>query len=433
MKTVPEEKKKPAAPSPKKPDPKSEEGAKEKEYKQAEQIFGWSRWAVGYQNRAQMCRQAAEKFQSLDSYKDSPARAEECLAAAERAESEERDADFRKIMEEADHAKTPDDYLYAAEALNRMPDHPEAEAAERMCVDQYRRLRKRAGRLRVAVALLLCLVLALGAVLVRTQTLQYGLGTVCVALKRYDSAIKWYRQAPNYEDSVDRITECSYLRAAELFDEGWYATAYKTYRAIGDYRGAEAWAEESFRRMLARQKPGSVVEFGQDESGKLVKWYVLDNNGDTVTLIAEFDEARAFDSSGEQRTWADSELRLWLNTEFLSQTFLRYERDRLAQPVLHSDGGIYGLDGGADTADQVYILSAEEAQAYAEVLGAVGDNGKAKDKYSATAYGWWLRTPGAADCGAAVVNQDGSIDYYGHDQASDQTRVRPVIQVSIQP
>ena len=64
---------------------------------------------------------------------------------------------------------------------------------------------------------------------------------------------------------------------------------------------------------------------------------------------------------------------------------------------------------------------------------AVNGNGKAKDKYAATAYGWWRRTPGAAANGAAVVDQQGNIDYYGHDQASDQTGVRPVIQVSLTP
>ena len=81
----------------------------------------------------------------------------------------------------------------------------------------------------------------------------------------------------------------------------------------------------------------------------------------------------------------------------------------------------------------MYILSAEEAEAYADILHAVNGNGKAKDKYAATAYGWWLRTPGAAANGAAVVDQQGNIDYYGHDQASDQTGVRPVIQVSLTP
>ena len=421
------EHKKPAVP------PASNQNTQEKEYAQASKMYSWIQWAVGSQNRAEMSRQAGERFQALGDYKDSAARAAECLAMAERAETEEREEEFRAAIEEVDSARTADDYCYAAQALRRMTSHPEAAAAEQQCMEKYRRHRWGKTFGKIAAAVLLCLLLAGGAVLTRTGAIQYGVGSAFMTLHRYENAVSWFRHASDFGDSEEKIAECSYQVANSEFEQGAYAKAYKTYREIGGYRGAEDRAAESFRLMLVNTKPGSVVEFGQTEPGKPAKWYVLDNNGETATLIGEFNVTHAYDSRNKQSTWADSELRVWLNTEFLSDTFYKYERERLAQPALPSDGGAYGLEGGAATADQVYILSAEEAEAYADILHAVNGNGKAKDKYAATAYGWWLRTPGAAANGAAVVDQQGNIDYYGHDQASDQTGVRPVIQVSLTP
>jgi hypothetical protein len=83
------------------------------------------------------------------------------------------------------------------------------------------------------------------------------------------------------------------------------------------------------------------------------------------------------------------------------------------------------------SSDPVYLLSAAQAEQFAPLLNGENEQGKPIDKYKTTAYGWWLRTPGAGEGGQAVFQKDGTVDYYGRAQNLDQPKVRPVVTVSI--
>lgn len=413
------------------PEQKVENKLREQEYHRACKIAGWTRWAVDYRERAELFYRAVEKFRVLGNYRDSARRAEKCLAAAKRAETEERDAAFRKALEEVEAAKTADDYFYAAQAMERFPDLPEAQTTAEQCMAKYHSLRRRDSWVRVAAAVLACILVVGGIIVSRSNAVQYGVARAYAAVGNYEKALGWYRRSDSFGDSEDRIAECRYRQATAAYEEGAYDKAYSVYRELGVYRGAQDRAAESLRAMLADSKAGTVVEFGERDNGKPAKWYVLENNGETVTLIAEFDLKHAFDSGKEPRTWADCELRTWLNTDFLTETFYKYEQDLLARPILPSEDSGYGTKGGADTVDQVYILSAKEVNDYKDVLNASDDQGEPLQIYNAGAHGWILRTPGAVENGVATVDQGGRINYYGYLQSSTQPRVRPVVQVDI--
>lgn len=99
-------------------------------------------------------------------------------------------------------------------------------------------------------------------------------------------------------------------------------------------------------------------------------------------------------------TWADSDIRGWLNGEFLQDAFTEQEQTIIQQTKL-STPSYEGIDGGSDTWDKVFLLSRGEAAdyftgsadrlvkptAYARAMGAdvAGENG---------CCWWWLRTPG---------------------------------------
>lgn len=115
-----------------------------------------------------------------------------------------------------------------------------------------------------------------------------------------------------------------------------------------------------------RVKAGDIVTFGsypQSSSGASapIEWIVLDVRDGKALLLSRYilDAARYH---GEYRnvTWAECDLRRWLNEEFLNAAFGGV-KDRLAPslstadktPELDSAG-----DPGADVTDKVFLLSA---------------------------------------------------------------------------
>jgi len=95
--------------------------------------------------------------------------------------------------------------------------------------------------------------------------------------------------------------------------------------------------------------------------------------------------------------------------------------------IQNNDNPWYGISGGQDTKDMIFLLSIEEVVKY------FGDSGQLKnrpaeyayyinDQYNSAriaknAYGnalwWWLRSPGSHSDGAAYVSSDGEIYVLG--------------------
>lgn len=162
----------------------------------------------------------------------------------------------------------------------------------------------------------------------------------------------------------------------------------------------------------------SPVVFGTWDYGtgsrEPIRWQVLGQRDDLLLLISEdVIDVRPWHSGTGAVSWADCDLRRWLNNEFYTQAFTDTEREQM-------------FPQSADSrTDLVTLLSAENAaQYFADDLSRTVPSGES----------WLLRTRSSAEGVVACVSQTGAICEYGTLFLSP-TGVRPVIliQSSIEP
>ena len=124
--------------------------------------------------------------------------------------------------------------------------------------------------------------------------------------------------------------------------------------------------------MLEEADIGSVVCFGayeQDnnlENGKeTIEWIVLDKTDDSVLVLSVYGLDHQLFHEGNSATWESCTLRTWLNTTFLEAAFDESEQNLiLSSTVTADENPEHGWSQGADTVDQLFLLSVLEVQKY---------------------------------------------------------------------
>ncbi len=164
-------------------------------------------------------------------------------------------------------------------------------------------------------------------------------------------------------------------------------------------------------------KAGDRIVLGsywQDDSGekKPVTWLVLRTEASDALVISE----KALDVGPyeafwlwckEDVTWEGSQIRQWVNGEFLDSCFTPEDRQRIRTTRVDNgpgQGGSARTNGGPDTSDRLFFLSCSEAESlfssaqsrccgytgYAEYQGI----DTIRDDEPGPTCRWWLRTPG---------------------------------------
>lgn len=173
-------------------------------------------------------------------------------------------------------------------------------------------------------------------------------------------------------------------------------------------------------------RAGDKIEFGTYE------WRVLDMEDSAALIITEdIVELRAYHNKSGDITWADCELRKYLNGEFFNNFTEKDKIKIIPTAVVNCDNPWFGTIGGDDTIDKIFLLSIEEV-----VCKYFGDssenlripNGKYKywftrkdtnnfrriSAYLGHVWWWWLRSPGRKQVKAAYVHGDGNIGIQGN-------------------
>lgn len=162
------------------------------------------------------------------------------------------------------------------------------------------------------------------------------------------------------------------------------------------------------------------------------KWRVLDiRQGAALLLTEDIVESRPYHNRAGDVTWADCELRAYLNGPFYD-AFAEANRSQIVEVTNHAPGNPwYGSSGGEDTRDFIFLLSLEEAvRKYFGDSGRNLDNRSPKQRYwfqkkdgnndrrraALGGYGWWwwLRTPGRDNRRAVYIHGDGNIGIQGN-------------------
>ena len=187
-------------------------------------------------------------------------------------------------------------------------------------------------------------------------------------------------------------------------------------------------------------KVGDIVKFGS------FYWLVLEVNDNKVLLISKdvLEERRYHD--GGTVTWADSEIRQYLNGQFL-ESFTAAERNKIEETrIRNADNPWYGTPGGRNTTDHIFLLSLDEVVRY------FGDSGQLEnpvnrfwldDQFNdariarstgGRASWWWLRSPGGIGRNAVIVSCDGALRIDGLHVyiCFSVAGVRPVLLLNLQ-
>ena len=252
------------------------------------------------------------------------------------------------------------------------------------------------------------------------------------------------------------IPKQKYNEAMRLIDAQDYETAWELLDGLesGDIKEAkdnlfhiieEKDADLYNRLFLFEASVGDTIFWGSYEQDnnkangtESIEWVVLTKEEDRLLIISKHAlDCQPYNTIYTDITWEACTLRQWLNNDFINTAFSDTERDKI--PIVTVSEGInpqFNTKPGNSTQDRLFLLSITETDrflnsdtavckptVYASAKGAfVADNGNTE---------WWLRSPGYYQGGAALVEIDGSIFYYGSDGNHDCIAVRPAMWIDL--
>lgn len=328
----------------------------------------------------------------------------------------------------------------------------ERQRRSRMTIDQYDHLLgRRKGLALGALILVILLVLAYLPVkyLLLDPLFAYR-NAVRLEEKEqdYESAYRAFYDMGDYRDSVERLTECEYLLACQLNEEGRTDDAYPIFRNLIGYRDSaeilrsSSGLREEEEAWKAGFREGALVTFGRffqarsrNRGRTPVEWRVLKQEGSRFLLIAEKGLDCKYYNLNEDTTWETSTIRAWMNTDLAGEMFSDAEWTCVCEtdcPVpVHP---VYKADPGNATKDKLFLMSydelmewfpTEESRLCECTYYAINRGANSGSKWC----NWWLRTPGKLNSTAMAVISSGDL-YDGNVYYSPYT-VRPMMWIDL--
>ncbi len=139
-----------------------------------------------------------------------------------------------------------------------------------------------------------------------------------------------------------------------------------------------------------------MIDSYENREKKDIEWICLDydeDNGKALFFSRYILDKHWYNDVYEAVTWETCTLRTWLNETFLYSAFSEKERKELIlqSQIVNSRNNKKGINGGNDTKDRVFLLSAEEFELYKDELGS---NASGRYHNSSSNVKYALRSPG---------------------------------------
>ena len=244
------------------------------------------------------------------------------------------------------------------------------------------------------------------------------------------------------------IPTIRYNNAVKAVEENNYEEAYLTFKSLYKFKDSQAKADALKREHPNVAQIGDIIYFGKYEqdntssNGKEeIEWKVLekDENGRMLVVSRYALDCRNYHSSPNQVTWENSDIRRWLNNDFISTSFSSSEKASIKTVTIENTGNSdYKVNGGNSTKDRVFLLSIDEAKRY---FSNNIDRICLATKYAQTqgseldgitrACRWWLRSPGTTLYSASSVKIDGFILQMGTPVSIDKSFIRPAMWIEV--
>lgn len=212
---------------------------------------------------------------------------------------------------------------------------------------------------------------------------------------------------------------------------------------------------DDFSKSLNSIKVGDTIFFGSYEqdndknNGKEnIEWIVLyKSKKNSMMLISKkILDAMPYSLENENVTWAESDVRKFLNDDFYNAAFDDFSKHFIMKNEMSNNKNVnYKTDAGEDTIDKVFLLSESQANRYfkksdknmhnksratlatkyAKNRGIDVTNNENEWYNGNSAY--WLRTPGSDNSRAIVVEDNGNLFNYGENVTKVEVGIRPCI------
>ena len=242
-------------------------------------------------------------------------------------------------------------------------------------------------------------------------------------------------------------------RARKLLASGDYASAYALVRDM-DYKDSAGIAAQCLfplqKAGLGDATVGATLRFGVYEQDnepsngpEEIEWLVLDVDGSKALVVSKYGlEAREFNdelNAHQTVTWANSQLRTWLNDTFFRSAFSADHRQLILTAEVTADRNpVSDVNPGRATKDKIFLLSIDEANRYFDSDRA--RQCRATESCSAVKMEkdddgfccWWLRSPGIQSSCPAVVIARGSVFTNGFSCGhKPEVAVRPAMWIEL--
>ena len=173
---------------------------------------------------------------------------------------------------------------------------------------------------------------------------------------------------------------------------------------------------------------GETIEFGEYMSVP-IEWIVLAQTDYKILVLSKYGLFKSqYNDKLKSIDWKSCDIRRWLNEVFINDAFMNKEKlciettDVVAKPNPN-----YDTASGENVKDKIFLLSIDAAIKYFSSSEKRRCTPFDKDMDGKENCRWWLRTPGFSPAGAACVNEDGELNYYGYGVDHIYNFVRPAM------
>lgn len=168
-----------------------------------------------------------------------------------------------------------------------------------------------------------------------------------------------------------------------------------------------------------------------------IEWLVLSEDEDRLFIVSKKSIVfRRFDKDG--RRWNDSEIRQWLNADFINEAFSHYEQPSIIKTdvttTFVTEEPCAGYEcADIHTQDRIFLLSVEEVERYfpekvSRIQKKSGLASYALEEERKYTNAWWLRNTGGFSGAALLVLEDGN--FYGDASTQNIEGIRPAMYIS---
>ena len=365
------------------------------------------------ESKLDMYMHLKKEFSSMGDYKDSKDYVKQCTDCYKVIEAGLIKKEYEDCCIKLEFAKTDKEYQELGRDFRKLKDYKEsvkwAEQCERILESKAKKIKYAMIR-KMSIIVVLIILLVLG----NTRIGRYNISKVCNKLNFYGKSAEMYKSLGSYKDSSKRYKESAYKEAARLEKEGKYLETQKIYYDIHGYQDSAVRLVALEKRILEESNIGDKVKVGAS------LWIVLDKQEDKVLCIKYKPLSNIVYSDEEKDvTWETSQIRNYLNSEYIKKIFCEEEvANLLYTVVITSDNMKYNTKGGNQTQDKLYILSSDDVLKYESVLSIMVTKSS------------WLRSSGGLQCAVSVYNGK-DVNSYGNLATKEHVYTYPVFWYSL--